>query len=218
MKDPAPLRWLLIALALAFLALFVGLPVVTVFVEAFRNGARAYLDAIKEPDTLAAIKLTLLTAGIAVPLNVVFGVAAAWLISKYRFPGKSALLTLIVLPEYLDNLDATLGGWLKQHVPQRRNTLRFLLPKKAAGNLYYDRDLIVYARAVYLANQWKDTDPAYRPLHTTYQTTHLRPRLRELFDGVAPATLVLRSGCRFEVLTGDGDLRLGRAAQPGGGG
>ncbi len=94
-------------------------------------------------------------------------------------------LTLIVLPEYVDNLDATLGAWLKQHVPQRRNTLRFLLPRKSAGNLYYDRDLIVYARAIYLANQWKDTDAAYRPLHSGYQTTHLRPRLRELFDTFA---------------------------------
>jgi len=63
--------------------------------------------------------------------------------------------------------------------------LRFLLPKKSVGNLYYDRDLIVYARAIYLADQWKETDAAYRPLHTTYQTTHLRPRLRELFDTFA---------------------------------
>ncbi|HVR04033.1 MAG TPA: sulfate ABC transporter permease subunit CysW [Polyangia bacterium] len=127
MKDPAPLRWLLIALALAFLALFVGLPVVTVFVEAFRNGADAYWDAIKEPDTLSAIKLTLLTAGIAVPLNVVFGVAAAWLISKYRFPGKSALLTLIDLPFSVSPVIAGLvfvlllgargmfGPWLEAH-------------------------------------------------------------------------------------------------------
>ena len=127
MKDPAPLRWLLIALALAFLGLFVGLPVVTVFVEAFRNGAGAYFDAIKEPDTLSAIKLTLLTAGIAVPLNVVFGVAAAWLISKYRFPGKSALLTLIDLPFSVSPVIAGLvfvlllgargifGPWLEAH-------------------------------------------------------------------------------------------------------
>src|SRR4051794_12309725 len=98
MSDPRGLRWLLIGLALAFLGLFVALPIVTVFAEAFRNGWRAYVDAIIEPDTWAAIKLTLLTAAIAVPLNVVFGVAASWLISKYRFPGKSALLTLIDLP------------------------------------------------------------------------------------------------------------------------
>ena len=98
MKDPAPIRWLLIGLALAFVTLFVGLPVLTVFVEAFRNGVGPYLDAIKEPDTISAIKLTLLTAGISVPLNVVFGITASWLISKYRFPGKSLLLTLIDLP------------------------------------------------------------------------------------------------------------------------
>ena len=94
-------------------------------------------------------------------------------------------LTLIVLPEYTDNAEATLGAWLKQHLPQRRNTLRFLLPKKSAGNIYFDRDLIIYARAVHLANQWKETDGAYRPLHNTYQTSHLRPRLRDLFDAFA---------------------------------
>jgi hypothetical protein len=94
-------------------------------------------------------------------------------------------LTMIVLPEQPDNLGATLGAWLKQHVPIRRNTLRFLLPKKAAGNIYFDRDLIVYARAVYLANQWKETDAAYRPLHVTYQNSHLRPRLKDLFDTFA---------------------------------
>lgn len=91
-------------------------------------------------------------------------------------------LTLIVLPENPDNAEAVLGKWLKQHVPQKRNTIRFLLPKKTAGNVYFDRDLIVYARAVFLASQWKETDPAYKPLFTTYQNSHLRPRLRELFD------------------------------------
>jgi sulfate transport system permease protein len=76
----------------------VALPIITVFVEAFRKGTEAYWAAIKDPDTIAAIKLTLLTAGISVPCNVVFGIAASWLISKYRFPGKSMLLTLIDLP------------------------------------------------------------------------------------------------------------------------
>lgn len=94
-------------------------------------------------------------------------------------------LTLIALPERPDNLNGTLGAWLKQNVAQRRNTLRFLLPKAAVSNVYFDRDLIVYARAVYLANLWKDTDPAYRPLHSTYQNSHLRPRLKDLFDTFA---------------------------------
>ena len=98
MKDPRLLRWLLLGLAFAFLALFVGLPIVAVFVEAFRKGASAYWEAIRDPETISAIKLTLITAAISVPMNLVFGIAAAWLIAKYRFPGKKALLTLIDLP------------------------------------------------------------------------------------------------------------------------
>jgi hypothetical protein len=94
-------------------------------------------------------------------------------------------LTLVALPENPDNVEATLGAWLKQHLPQHRNTLRFLLPKKTSANIYFDRDLIVYARAVYLANQWKETDPAFRPLYATYQNSHLRPRLKDLFDTFA---------------------------------
>ena len=94
-------------------------------------------------------------------------------------------LTLIVLPEYPDNVEAVLGNWLKQHLPQRRNTLRFLLPKKTAGILYIDRELIIYARAIHLAEQWKATDGAYLSLFRTYQDSHLRPKLRELFDTFA---------------------------------
>jgi len=111
-------------------------------------------------------------------------------------------LTLIVLPEYPDNVEATLGAWLKQHLSQRRSTLRFLLPKKSSGNIYFDRDLIVYARAVHLANQWKETDPAYRPLHTTYQNTHLRPRLKDLFDTFAVLDVwnfAQPEQCRFHI-------------------
>ncbi len=98
MKDPRLLRWLLLSLAFAFLALFVGLPIVAVFAEAFRKGLSAYWEAIRDPETISAIKLTLITAAISVPMNLVFGIAAAWLIAKYRFPGKKALLTLIDLP------------------------------------------------------------------------------------------------------------------------
>lgn len=93
--------------------------------------------------------------------------------------------TLIVPPEQPDNLEPLLGSWLKRHVPQRRNTPWFLLPKRSVGNLFFDRDLLVYARAVHLAGQWKETDAAYRALYTTYQNTHLRPKLRELFDSFA---------------------------------
>ena len=91
-------RALLIALALAFLGLFLVAPLLTVFSAAFSKGIGAYLTALAEPETWAAIQLTLLTAGIAVPMNTLFGIAAAWVLSKYDFRGKSALLTLIDLP------------------------------------------------------------------------------------------------------------------------
>ncbi|MDC4227296.1 MAG: hypothetical protein MPW15_24390 [Candidatus Manganitrophus sp.] len=93
-------RWLLIGTALAFLAFFLVLPLVAVFAEALRKGFGLYLDAVNEPDAWAAIRLTLLTAAIAVPLNLVFGVAAAWAIAKFEFPGKNVLTTLIDLPVF----------------------------------------------------------------------------------------------------------------------
>jgi sulfate transport system permease protein len=89
---------LLIALALSFMTLFLFIPLVTVFYEAFKKGAEVYLAAITEPDAVSAIKLTLIAAAISVPLNLVFGVAAAWAIAKFEFHGKNLLLTLIDLP------------------------------------------------------------------------------------------------------------------------
>ena len=96
--DRPAIRAVLIATALAFLALFLLLPLLAVFVEALRQGLGAYLAGITEPDALAAIRLTLLVAAIAVPLNLVFGIAAAWAIAKFEFRGKSLLITLIDLP------------------------------------------------------------------------------------------------------------------------
>ncbi|MEA3010343.1 MAG: sulfate/thiosulfate transport system permease protein [Sphingomonadales bacterium] len=91
-------RIALLALAMAFLALFLLLPLVSVFVEALKSGVGVYLDSVSQPDALAAIKLTLLVAAIAVPVNVAFGLAAAWTVAKFDFPGKSLLITLIDLP------------------------------------------------------------------------------------------------------------------------
>jgi sulfate transport system permease protein len=95
----APLaRALLITAALVFLGFFLLLPLVAVFSEALKQGVGAFMEAIKDPDAISAIKLTLLIAGISVPLNVVFGIAASWAITKFSFPGKSLLITLIDLP------------------------------------------------------------------------------------------------------------------------
>jgi sulfate transport system permease protein len=91
-------RWVLIGTTLLFLALVLLLPLAIVFTQALAKGLPAYLEAIREPDAMSAAKLTLLIAGIAVPMNLVFGIAAAWCISKFEFRGKNLLITLIDLP------------------------------------------------------------------------------------------------------------------------
>ncbi len=96
--EPWAVRAALIGLTLAFLGLFVALPIVAVFVEAFAKGPAVYVQKLLAPDALAAIRLTLVTAAIVVPLNAIFGLCAAWLLAKYTFPGKGLLLTLIDLP------------------------------------------------------------------------------------------------------------------------
>jgi len=125
--DRPAVRGVLIAAALAFLGLFLLLPLLAVFVEALRQGLGAYLAAITEPDALAAIRLTLSVAAIAVPLNLVFGIAAAWAIAKFEFAGKSFLTTLIDLPfsvspviagliyVLLFGAQGVLGPWLAAH-------------------------------------------------------------------------------------------------------
>jgi sulfate transport system permease protein len=126
-REPAWLKGVLIAVALIFFGLFLLLPLVTVFAEALRKGWTVYLAALVEPDALSAITLTLLVAAIAVPLNLVFGVAAAWAIAKFDFPGKQLLTTLIDLPFSVSPVIAGLifvlvfgaqgwfGPWLIEH-------------------------------------------------------------------------------------------------------
>ncbi|MBL8532151.1 MAG: sulfate ABC transporter permease subunit CysW, partial [Hyphomonadaceae bacterium] len=97
-RDPPWLVAALIGVGVAYFLLVLALPLVTVFAEALRRGVAPFIAGISEPDAIAAIKLTLLIAAIAVPLNAIFGVAAAWAVTKFEFWGKSALLTLIDLP------------------------------------------------------------------------------------------------------------------------
>ena len=125
--EPAWVRWTLVATALGFIFLFLLLPLAAVFTEALRKGFSAYLEALKEPDAWTAIRLTLITAAVAVPLNLVFGVAAAWCIAKYEFRGKAFLTTLVDLPFSVSPVVAGLvyvlmfgahgwfGPWLQAH-------------------------------------------------------------------------------------------------------
>jgi len=125
--EPTWVRTLLLAITLLFLGAFLVTPLVAVFAEAFRKGAGAYFEGFNDPAVWSAIKLTLLAAGIAVPLNVVFGLAAAWAVAKFEFPGKSLLTTLIDLPLAVSpvvsgliyvlvfGLNGWLGPWLAAH-------------------------------------------------------------------------------------------------------
>jgi sulfate transport system permease protein len=125
--EAAWVRYTLIGISLGFLFLFLVLPLAAVFAEAFRKGFDAYWEALKEPDAWSAIRLTLITALIAVPLNLVFGISAAWCIAKYEFRGKSVLTTLVDLPFSVSPVVAGLvyvlmfgaqgwfGPWLQEH-------------------------------------------------------------------------------------------------------
>ncbi|MFW9594789.1 MAG: sulfate ABC transporter permease subunit CysW [Macromonas sp.] len=125
--ESAWVRYLLTGLALLFMALFLALPLAAVFTEALRSGLDAYWDALKDPDAWSAIRLTLITALVAVPLNLAFGIAAAWCIAKYEFKGKAFLTTLVDLPFSVSPVVAGLiyvlvfgaqgwlGPWLAEH-------------------------------------------------------------------------------------------------------
>lgn len=125
--EPAVIRWILTAVALIFLTLFLALPLAAVFSQAFEKGFAVYLEALRDADTLSSIKLTLITAAVTVPLNLIFGVTAAWAIAKFNFPGKNLLITLIDLPFSVSpvisgliyvlifGLQGWIGPWLQEH-------------------------------------------------------------------------------------------------------
>lgn len=126
-EESAFAKWTLVAIALAFCLVFLLLPLVNVFVQAFAKGWDVYWHALTDPDSWAAIRLTLIVAAICVPLNVLFGLAAAWAIAKFDFPGKTILITLIDLPFSVSPVVAGLmfivlfgaqgffGPWLMEH-------------------------------------------------------------------------------------------------------
>ena len=125
--EPRPLQWLLIGIALLFLAVMLVIPLTAVFAEALKGGWRLYLASLSDTEALSAIKLTLITAAIVVPVNAVLGVAMAWLLTRFDFHGKQLLTTLLDLPFSVSPVVAglmfvllfgahtALGGWLEAH-------------------------------------------------------------------------------------------------------
>lgn len=142
--ESGPVKWLLIGIALFFLSLIVLLPLAAVIVESLKKGLDVYFAALRDPDALSALKLTLLVAAIAVPLNTLFGVAAAWLIAKFPFRGKNALLTLIDLPFSVSPVIAGLiflllfgaQGYLGPWLDERHIQIVFAVPGIVLATLF----------------------------------------------------------------------------------
>ncbi len=142
--EPAWVRRGLIAVALAFMGLFLLLPLAIVFREAFALGFSAFIEALRDPDNWAAIRLTLLIACIAVPMNTLFGVAAAWAIAKYQFPGRSLLLTLVDLPFAVSPVIAGLvyvlvygqRGWLGPWLDAHNIRIIFAVPGMVLATVF----------------------------------------------------------------------------------
>jgi len=134
--ESAPVRWLLIGLACVILTLFLLLPLAAVFIEAFRRGWEVFSASLEEEAALSAIKLTLLAAAISVPLNTIFGLAAAWLVTKFRFKGRSFLLSLVDLPFAVSPVIAGLvfvlmfgaKGWFGPWLQENDIRIIFALP------------------------------------------------------------------------------------------
>jgi sulfate/thiosulfate transport system permease protein len=143
-EEPVWVKWLLVSLSTGFLVLFLFLPLAAVFVEAFRKGAGLYFASFADPTALSAIRLTLLTAAIAVPANLAFGLVASWAIAKFQFPGKSILITLIDLPFAVSPVISGLvfvllfglQGWLGSWLDARGMQIIFAVPGIVLATLF----------------------------------------------------------------------------------
>ncbi|MBB4631667.1 sulfate ABC transporter permease subunit CysW [Sphingosinicella soli] len=161
-------RWLLIAAALGFLGIFLFLPLVAVFAEALEKGVGAYMAAIVEPDALAAIRLTLLVAAISVPVNILFGVSAAWAITKFDFPGKSLLITFIDLPFSVSPVVSGLifvllfgaHGWFGAWFAERDIQIIFAVPGIVLATVFVTFPFVARELIPLMTEQGRDDEEA----------------------------------------------------------
>jgi len=167
-SEPAWVRRLLITIALLFLSSFLLLPLVAVFTEALRQGFTTYFAAISDPNTLSAMKLTCIAALIAVPLNVVFGVAAAWAIAKFEFKGKSFLITLIDLPFAVSPVIAGLiyilifgmQGWFGSYLYDHDIKVIFAIPGIVLATIFVTFPFVARELIPLMQAQGKDEEEA----------------------------------------------------------
>lgn len=167
-SEPAWIRWTLIGITLLFLSVFLFIPLAAVFTEAFRKGVETYFAALVEPDAVSAIKLTLLAAAIAVPLNLVFGIAAAWSIAKFEFRGKSILITLIDLPFAVSPVIAGLiyvlifglQGWFGAWLIENDYKIIFALPGIVLATIFVTVPFIARELIPLMQAQGKEEEEA----------------------------------------------------------
>ena len=185
-------RLLLIVLALGFLTLFVALPLIVVFVQSLAKGFGAYLSAISNPMAWSAIKLTLLVALIAVPLNVVFGLTAAWAIAKFEFRGKSTLITLIDLPFAVSPVIAGLvfillfgaHGWFGPFLQAHNLRIVFALPGIVLATVFVTFPFVARELIPVMQAQGKDDEETALSLGATGWQTFLRVTLPNIRWGL----------------------------------
>jgi hypothetical protein len=209
-EDSPLLRFTLSALAIGFVGLFLLMPLVLVFAEALDSGFSYFLDAIKDPDALAAIRLTLIAAVICVPLNAVFGVAASWLIAKFEFPGKGFLTALIDLPYAISPVIAGmifvlvfgLQGWLGAYLRDCDVKIVFALPGIILATLF--------VTFPFRGARTYPADAGPRPRRGRSGDLARRHRLPDFFPGDAAQYQMGHDVRRALVQrTGDGRIRRG---------
>ena len=167
-SEPAWVRWGLIGITLTFLSLFLFMPLAAVFTEALRKGFDTYIAALVDADALSAIKLTFIAALIAVPLNLVFGVAAAWAIAKFEFKGKSILITLIDLPFAVSPVIAGLiyvlifglQGWLGEWLSDNNLKVIFAIPGIVLATIFVTFPFVARELIPLMQAQGKDEEEA----------------------------------------------------------
>jgi sulfate transport system permease protein len=192
LSGPAVVRWALIAAALLFLAIFLVVPLLAVFTFAFQKGWEAYVAAIREPETQSAMWLTLTAAGIAVPLNLVFGLAAAWLIAKFRFRGRSLLISLIDLPFSVSPVIAGLifvllfgrQGWLGPWLAEHGLQIIFAVPGIVLATVFVTFPFVVREVLPVMEAQGSDEEEAALTLGASGWRIFLRVTLPKVKWGV----------------------------------
>jgi sulfate transport system permease protein len=197
-EDPLWLKLLLGGIAISFIAVLLLLPLALVFKEALASGLMGFWNAIGEPDTLASVRLSLIAAGIAVPLNTVFGIAAAWGIAKFDFPGKTFLVTLIDLPFSVSPVVAGLvyvlifgmQGWFGPSLADHDIHILFALPGIVLATVFVTFPFVARELIPLMVDQGRDEEEAAATLGATGFQTFLRVTLPNIKWGLLYGVLL----------------------------